>query len=80
MLHTSFEQDEFDGDLMSDHPRHGEAGAVEPTSEPQRSTRRITFDLLDEYTIDADARGYDPYNANTARRPVDAWKGKPKRA
>jgi len=65
---------------MSENPRHGEAGAVQSTGETPRPVRRITFDLLDEYSIDAQTRGYDPYNTNSARRPIDAWKGKPKRA
>ena len=68
---------------MSEQPRHGEVAAVEPTSsgtgEPPR--RRIVIDLLDSYSIDAQSRGYDPYDCSAGSpRKTDLWKGKPKRA
>jgi hypothetical protein len=44
------------------------------------SRNRITLALLEEHgRSPEDAKGYDPYNALPARRPVDAWRRKPKR-
>ena len=68
---------------MSEQPRHGEVAAVEPTSSAsgEPPPRRIVFDLLDSYSIDAQSRGYDPYNCSAGSpRKADLWKDKPKRS
>jgi hypothetical protein len=45
---------------------------------PTNLSNRITLALLEEYSPEI-SKGYDPYNATAARRPVDAWRRKPKR-
>jgi len=68
---------------MSEQPRQGEVAAVEPTSSTsgEPPPRRVVFDLLDSYSIDAHSRGYDPYNCSGGiPRTIDHWKSKPKRS
>jgi len=44
------------------------------------SWNQITLALLEEHSLSPEtAKGYDPYNASSARRPIDAWRRKPKR-
>jgi hypothetical protein len=45
---------------------------------PIDPTNRITLAVLEEYSAEK-SKGYDPYNASASRRPVDAWKRRPKR-
>jgi hypothetical protein len=47
---------------------------------PVNPANGITLALLEEHPLAPEsAKGYDPYNAGAARRPVDAWLRKPKR-
>jgi hypothetical protein len=55
------------------------ARTAEPTRTHARTETRIKLALLDAYNTGYEDRGYDPYNAGTANRSVDAWRDKAKR-